>query len=80
MTDDEKKEAAQRLEERYSEEYGKNVTVDPPYPGGSTLVGFDGTGMVMRFNFKCTSQPIPYVYQSRILITRSHEQVLSFTG
>ncbi|MCP4370479.1 MAG: twin-arginine translocation signal domain-containing protein, partial [Deltaproteobacteria bacterium] len=28
MTDEEKKESAQRLEQRYSDEFGKNVTVD----------------------------------------------------
>jgi len=50
----------------------------PPYPGGGTLVGFYGTGMVMGFYFKSTAQPVPYVYQSRVLIPRPDQQVLSF--
>ncbi|HHL39437.1 MAG TPA: 4Fe-4S dicluster domain-containing protein [Deltaproteobacteria bacterium] len=40
MTDDEKKEAIARLEKRYSEEYGKRVTVDGSPPMEGVLFGY----------------------------------------
>ena len=40
MTDEEKKEAAQRLEKRYSEEFGKNVTVDTTEAEDGVLFGY----------------------------------------
>ncbi|MEK7850564.1 MAG: 4Fe-4S dicluster domain-containing protein, partial [Deltaproteobacteria bacterium] len=40
MTDDEKKEAVERLEERYSEEYQKNVTVDRSPAMKDVLFGY----------------------------------------
>lgn len=40
MTDEEKKDAIKRLEERYSEEYGKNVTVDGAPAMKDVLFGY----------------------------------------
>ncbi|MDP6288861.1 MAG: twin-arginine translocation signal domain-containing protein, partial [Arenicellales bacterium] len=40
MTDEEKKEAAQRLETRYSEEFGKQVTVDTTEATDGVLFGY----------------------------------------
>ena len=40
MTDEEKKEAAQRLENRYSEEFGKQVTVDTTEATDGVLFGY----------------------------------------
>ncbi|MCP4464064.1 MAG: 4Fe-4S dicluster domain-containing protein, partial [Planctomycetaceae bacterium] len=40
MTDEEKKESAQRLEKRYSDEFGKNVTVDTTEAEEGVLFGY----------------------------------------
>ena len=52
----------------------KNIAVDAAHACGSTLVGFDGAGVVVAFNFKHATESIANIDQPCIFLASPHQQ------
>ena len=48
--------------------HGEDVTVDTTHTCGSTLIGLDGTGMVMTFYLKAQARPSPISISPHFLL------------
>ena len=57
--------------------HGKNVPIDSPDPCGRALVWLQSGRVIVRFDFKSTTQSIPNVNNPRILLSSLHQHMLT---
>ena len=60
--------------------HGKNIAVNPSNTCCSPLKGFNGRGMVMRFNFKYNTISLPDICQSCIFFSRFNQELAAIAG